>query len=114
MAGDAPSLSSLQKDVKAQDIIRKEQRDFDCMPCRVVGNKPCNVPSRILILTLLLGGTAFIGLGVYTYYEGQKQLALNQNQIKLKKSMLGLGPRKAGIAGISAGLVWMGIYRLFG
>jgi len=61
----------------------------------------------------VLGGTAFIGLGAYTYWEGQKQLSLKQTQIKLKTARIGLGPRKIGLAGISAGLAWMGVYRIF-
>lgn len=43
-----------------------------------------------------------------------KQLKANQAQILARKSMIGMGPRKAGLAGISCGLLWLGIYRLFG
>ncbi|CAN8106035.1 unnamed protein product [Discula destructiva] len=96
MAGNGPSIQSLEKPVKADELIKREQRDYDCTPCRVVG------------------GTAFIGLAGYTYMEGMSQLKRNQAQIIAKKSMIGMGPRKAGIAGISLGLFWMGIYRLFG
>lgn len=53
--------------------------------------------------------------------EGMSQLKQNQAQIMAKKAkskamvpVMGMGPRKAGLAGISLGLLWMGIYRLFG
>lgn len=62
----------------------------------------------------MLGGTAFIGLAGYSYWEGMKQLEQNRKKIIAKKSIFGMRPRKAGIAGISIGLMWMGIYRLFG
>ncbi|KAJ4395989.1 hypothetical protein N0V93_000205 [Gnomoniopsis smithogilvyi] len=96
MAGDTPSLTSLDKPVKANDIIRQEQREYDCMPCRVVG------------------ATAFIGLAGYSYWEGMRQLEVNRAKIIKSKSMIGMRPRKVGLAGISLGLFWMGIYRLFG
>lgn len=89
------------------------------MPCcRQVLSANCVVcvtgPFPPLLTISLPGGTAFIGLAGYTYYEGMRQVEINRADILRSKSMIGMRPRKAGIAGISIGLFWMGIYRLFG
>lgn len=118
MAGDTPSLSTLEKPVKANEILKQEQRDYDCTPCRLVGKSPHSPQSVIgnfgLLTLTISGGTAFIGLAGYSYWEGMRQLEQNRMEIIKSKSMIGMRPRKFGIAGLSFGLFWMGIYRLFG
>lgn len=44
MAGDTPSLPSLEKPVKANEILKQEQRDYDCTPCRLVGKSSRAAP----------------------------------------------------------------------
>ncbi|KAF2758499.1 hypothetical protein EJ05DRAFT_510419 [Pseudovirgaria hyperparasitica] len=67
--------------------------DYDCMPCRV------------------MGAAAFVGLGAYTYYEGQRQITENERRIAKSASRFGVHARRSGITGISAMLVGMGLYR---
>lgn len=59
------------------------------------------------------GGGAFIGLGAYSYFSGNAQLELQREKILKSRSMFGMRSRKAGIAGISLGLAYLGIWRLF-
>lgn len=40
MAGGGPSVYSLEKPVKVDEILKQEQRDADCTSCRLVGKKP--------------------------------------------------------------------------
>ncbi|KAF3760722.1 hypothetical protein M406DRAFT_268649 [Cryphonectria parasitica EP155] len=96
MAGNSPSVHSLQQPLKADDLLKQERRDYDCTSCRIVG------------------GTAFIGLAGYSYWEGMKQLEKNRASILKSKPWIGIRGRKAGLIGTSVGLAWMGIYRLFG
>jgi hypothetical protein len=58
------------------------------------------------------GGGAFLGLAAYSYLSGTSQLEQNRAQIMAKKSMFGMRSRKLGIAGISLGLAYLGIWRL--
>ncbi|EFW99384.1 exosome complex exonuclease [Grosmannia clavigera kw1407] len=95
MAGDKiPTLASLERPEKYQNLL-KEDRGDDCLPCRVIG------------------GGAFLGLGAYSYISGQAQLEQQRAAILQSKSMFGMRSRKFGITGISLGLVWLGVWRLF-
>lgn len=127
MAGDKTTAQSLAQPVKAKELLEQDRRQFeDCTSCRIIGKftassaTPAYLTTRVprLLLTqsvpLCIGGTAFIGLGGYTYWEGMKHLEANRAMILKSKSLVSMGGRKAGIAGISIGLAWMGIYRLFG
>ncbi|KAK1762376.1 hypothetical protein QBC33DRAFT_552053 [Phialemonium atrogriseum] len=94
MAGDkAPSVHSLDKPEKLQDLLKQDRGD-DCLPCKI------------------MGGGAFLGLAAYSYISGQAQLERQRAQIISSKSMFGMRSRKLGITGISLALVWVGLWRL--
>lgn len=61
-----------------------------------------------------IGGTAFLGLAGYSYVSGMSQLEKQRAVILKSNSWLGMRGRKMGIGGLSLGLAWMGLYRLFG
>lgn len=82
-----PLTTLLQRD---KELIAQQ----DCLPCR------------------LTGSAAFIGLGVYSYITGQKQLMEPAVQKEIAKSWLKLRPRQMGITGIASTLVGLGIWRL--
>jgi len=67
----------------------------DCLSCRV------------------LGSTAFVSLGGYTYYSGMQQLRAQRQAIELSKSKYKYGSRQLGIVTLSATLFSLGIYRMF-
>ncbi len=64
------------------------------------------------ILTIVAGGSAFIGLGLYSYYSGQHQLRQQQEVIMKSKSLFGMRARRGGITAIAATLVGLGLWRL--
>jgi hypothetical protein len=59
-----------------------------------------------------LGASALIGLGVYSYFSGRHQLRQQEAAIVRSGSVFGMGARRAGISGIAAVLVGMGLWRL--
>ncbi|KUI74374.1 hypothetical protein VM1G_09689 [Cytospora mali] len=59
-------------------------------------------------------GSAFLGLAGYSYFSGMSQLHKQREVILKSGSWLGMRGRKMGISGLSLGLAWMGLYRLFG
>jgi len=67
----------------------------DCLSCRIVGS------------------TALISLGGYTYVTGMKNLRQQRQAIELSKSRYKYGSRQLGTVIISATLVGMGLYRTF-
>lgn len=72
--------------------VSRPYEDDDCMSCRV------------------LGSTALVSLGGYTYFSGMKQL---QQQSKLiEASKIKMGPRRFGIIGLSATFFALGMYRM--
>ncbi|KAI1099242.1 hypothetical protein F4804DRAFT_322468 [Jackrogersella minutella] len=89
-----PTVGTLDKPENLNSLL-KQDRGEDCLPCRIVG------------------GGAFLGLAAYSYISGQRELEKNQARILASKSMFGMGSRRLGIASISIGLAWMGIWRLF-
>ncbi|KAK3995755.1 hypothetical protein QBC44DRAFT_319330 [Cladorrhinum sp. PSN332] len=91
---DIPSLPVLDKPEKLQDLLKQDRGD-DCLSCRIVG------------------GGAFLGLAAYSYITGQQQLELAKAKILASKSPFGMRSRRMGITGISLGLAWLGIWRLF-
>ncbi|KAL7816505.1 hypothetical protein V8C44DRAFT_356221 [Trichoderma aethiopicum] len=95
MAGDKiPTLHSLEKPERLQDILRQDRGD-DCLPCKVIGSG------------------AFFGLAAYSYFSGMSQLEKQRAVIMQSKSMFGMRSRKFGIVTISASLAWMGLWRAF-
>lgn len=71
-----------------------ESRQDDCVSCRV------------------LGSTAFVSLGGYTYYSGMKQLRDRRQLIERSKSKYKYGSRQLGIVMLSGTFVGLGIYRM--
>ncbi|KZZ89130.1 hypothetical protein AAL_07778 [Moelleriella libera RCEF 2490] len=103
MAGDAlPTVHALEKPQDLKGLLRQDRGD-DCLSCRVVGSG------------------AFFGLAAYSYFSGMAQLE-RQRHLVLRRSsksspwswMTGMRSRKLGVAGISLGLAWMGLWRAFG
>ncbi|KAJ5217148.1 hypothetical protein N7468_010156 [Penicillium chermesinum] len=72
-----------------------EEDKYDCTACR------------------LTGSAAFVGLGVYSYYTGMRNLRKQEQVIMNSTTKYKMGSRKLGIATISASLVGVGVYRLF-
>jgi len=67
----------------------------DCLSCRV------------------LGSTALVSLGGYTYFSGMQQLRAQRKAIELSRSKYKYGSRQLGILSLSGTLVALGIYRMF-
>ncbi|GAB1737460.1 hypothetical protein D0862_13420 [Hortaea werneckii] len=88
------SLQQLQQPADIKDVLAAQEKDFDCLPCR------------------LMGSAAFTGLGIYTYASGMKQLREREREIMRNSNRLTLGARKGMIYAMSAGLVGLGVYRL--
>jgi len=91
--------SSNQKEVDSFEFddpkaLRSDGYD-DCLSCRVVGS------------------TALVSLGGYTYYTGMKNLKAQRKVIEMSKSKYKYGSRQLGILTLSATLVGMGLYRTF-
>ncbi|KAL1310658.1 hypothetical protein AAFC00_000925 [Neodothiora populina] len=88
------ALHRLDKPEKLQAVLDREMSQYDCLPCRV------------------MGASAFMGLGAYTYWSGHRQLRLNEQKI-LQMGRANMAVRSLGITGIAAGLVGLGVYRAF-
>ncbi|KAF2175684.1 hypothetical protein K469DRAFT_723884 [Zopfia rhizophila CBS 207.26] len=79
-----------------KEAIKEDKAQYDdCTPCR------------------LMGSAVFIGLGAYTYISGRSQLRQQEAAILKSKSIFGMRSRKAGISGMAATFVGLGIYRWF-
>ncbi|KAF2169133.1 hypothetical protein M409DRAFT_52419 [Zasmidium cellare ATCC 36951] len=89
-----PTLHDLQSETKLKQVLADQQKDYDCLRCR------------------LMGSIAFTGLGIYSYASGMKQLRERELEILKSGSRFGLGARRGGIVGMSAVLVGLGVYRL--
>lgn len=59
------------------------------------------------------GASAFGGLGAYTYWSGQRQLRLREQEILKSGSKINMAARRLGITSIAAVLIGMGAYRAF-
>ncbi|KAL2115475.1 hypothetical protein VTJ04DRAFT_9730 [Mycothermus thermophilus] len=95
MAKDTiPTLQSLQKPERLEDLL-KEDRGDDCLPCKLVG------------------GGAFLGLAAYSYWSGHSQLEQQKAKILASGSRFGMRSRSMGITAISLSLAWLGLWRLF-
>ncbi|PYI12266.1 hypothetical protein BO78DRAFT_392133 [Aspergillus sclerotiicarbonarius CBS 121057] len=84
-------------DIQPKDAKRALAEDAydDCLSCRVTGS------------------AAFIGLGVYSYYSGMKNLKMQEKAIMQSATKYKMASRQLGIATISATLVGMGLWRAF-
>ncbi|RMD40987.1 hypothetical protein DV735_g4113, partial [Chaetothyriales sp. CBS 134920] len=83
---------------KTEDGASKPPKDIDlrddCTSCRV------------------LGSTALVSLGGYTYFSGMRQLRLQSQAIELSKSKYKVGSRQLGIVLLSSSLIGLGMYRM--
>ncbi|KAI2903463.1 hypothetical protein CBS76997_3060 [Aspergillus niger] len=95
MSPSAQNHSAL--DVQPKDAKRALAEDAydDCLACRVTGS------------------AAFVGLGVYSYYTGMKNLKMQEKAIMQSATKYKMGSRQLGIFTISATLVGMGLWRAF-
>ncbi|GIZ42544.1 hypothetical protein CKM354_000580600 [Cercospora kikuchii] len=84
----------LSSDIKLSQTLKEQQKDYDCTPCRIMGS------------------TAFVGLGAYTYYSGMKQLREQESVILKSGSRFKIFPRKVAIVATSAVCAGLGMYRL--
>ncbi|KAL1986032.1 hypothetical protein VTN96DRAFT_7045 [Rasamsonia emersonii] len=82
------------KPEEVEKALAGEQFD-DCMACRVTGS------------------VAFIGLGVYSYVTGMRNLRRQEKAIMQSPTKYKMGSRRLGIATISASLIGMGLWRAF-
>lgn len=115
MAGDVPSLSSLDKPENLNDLLRADRGD-DCTSCRVIGSSALPVTMPLLHTSANLmapGGGAFLGLAGYNYLTGMSHLEKQRAALLQRKTMFGMRSRKLGVTGISLGLAYLGIWRLF-
>lgn len=77
------------------EAVRKLEAYDDCLSCRI------------------LGSTAFVALGGYTYFAGMKNLQQRRKLIESSTSRYKYGSRQLGILSLSATLVGLGLYRTF-
>lgn len=77
------------------NVVLKREAYDDCTSCRV------------------LGSTAFVALGGYTYFTGMKNLRQQRKLIESSKSRYKYGSRQLGILSLSATLIGLGLYRTF-
>ncbi|KAF8420788.1 hypothetical protein EV426DRAFT_230168 [Tirmania nivea] len=77
-------------------LVQQAERNKDCLGCR------------------LIGSAAFIGLGGYTFISGGRLLREQAFKEALARSgsRFDLAARRAGIHGLSACLIGLGVYRL--
>jgi len=86
-------LHQLQQPENLHAVLKRDIHD-DCLACR------------------LTGAGAFVGLGAYSYFTGQKNLRLQEQAILRSSSRFGMKSRQAGIRTIAASFVIMGFWRL--
>lgn len=84
----------LNQPTKLEAALKEDQASVDCLPCRIIGS------------------SAFIGLGTYTFFSGHAQLRQQEAIIRKSGSRFGMRIRRGGITGIAAVLLGMGLYRL--
>ncbi|QUC23087.1 uncharacterized protein UV8b_07328 [Ustilaginoidea virens] len=95
MAADKmPTVHSLDKPEDLRRLLRQD-RGQDCLSCKVVGSG------------------VFFGLAAYSYFSGMAQLERRQAAVLQSRSVFGVRSRRLGIAAISLGFVWMGMWRAF-
>lgn len=78
------------------NLLQSDVSNKDCLGCR------------------LIGSSAFIALGGYTFFSGRQQLreaALQETMVKTG-TKINFAARRAGIHGLSATLIGLGLYRL--
>ncbi|PSN67723.1 hypothetical protein BS50DRAFT_550716 [Corynespora cassiicola Philippines] len=77
-----------------KEALKRDRAKYDdCTPCRVVG------------------AGVFLGAGTYTYFTGHAQLREKEAEILKSGSRFGMASRRAGITGLAAAMVGLGVYR---
>jgi len=92
-----------------------EDTKEDCLPCRAIGISTSLVFFSSFFVSnpiICQGSTAFIGLGIYTFFSGRSQLRAQEAAILKSGTRWGIGARRLGIHGITATLVGLGVYRM--
>jgi hypothetical protein len=89
-----PSVATLDRPEPLHKTLAQDKVGDDCLPCRVIG------------------ASAFIGLGAYSYFSGHSQLKQQEAEIIKSAKLLGMKSRRAGITGIALSLLGVGVYRL--
>jgi hypothetical protein len=116
-ADSAVNLRNLEKPEDVHKLLRQDRGD-DCTSCKVLGAPEAlrtafaRLFQRILTYYFLGEGSGmFFGLGAYSYFSGVSQLEQNRAKILQSKSIFGMRSRHAGIAAISLGFIYMGLWR---
>jgi hypothetical protein len=60
---------------------------------------------------MIQGATVFTGIGVYTAWEGNRQLRKDRASIVSTRSLMTFRIRQAGIFGVATTMVGLGVYR---
>ena len=93
--GISDRLSAFTRDSNSLELRSPyESTTDDCVSCRV------------------LGSTAFVSLGGYTYFSGMKQLRQRRQLIERSASRYKYGSRQLGVLVLSGTFVGLGIYRM--
>lgn len=96
------------------NVLLKQEAYDDCLSCRVLGKKQPQPAKYLgLINSNIIGSTAFVALGGYTYFTGMKNLREQRKLIEASRSRYKYGSRQLGILSLSATLVGLGLYRTF-
>ena len=112
-----PPLDSLQRPEKLTKALKEDTGD-DCLSCRLVGRyKTSRISHNHLLLHILMerlvvGATALIGLGGYSYFSGKYQLQQQETAILRSGSRFGMQSRRMGLVGIAGSLIGLGLWRL--
>lgn len=110
---DRALLARLDRPEDLKKVLAREQADYDCTSCRVMGKTRTIVATRSYsIADFTSGASAFIGLGAYTYWSGHRQLRLNEQQI-INAGKVNMAARRLGITGLALSLGGIGLYRAF-
>jgi len=81
------------KPEEVEKQIAGQNQFEDCLSCRITGT------------------AAFVGLGVYSYYTGMRNLKQQEKAIMRSATKYKMGSRRLGIATLSASLIGLGVWR---
>lgn len=109
MAAPNSAVNRLERPDPLHEVL-KQDRPEDCTPCRIMGDLLCHKLSTQA--NKLIGASAFMGLGAYSYFSGHSQLKAQEAMILRSKSFFGMRSRQAGITSIALSLGTVGLYRL--
>ncbi|GAB7351526.1 hypothetical protein MBLNU459_g2166t1 [Dothideomycetes sp. NU459] len=105
---DRVLLARLDRPEALNTVLAREQSQYDCLSCRVMG---AYLGRRRAAAAANTRASAFAGLGAYTYWSGHRQLRLREQEILRSGSGINMAARRLGITGIAAILVGLGAYR---